>query len=357
MATKELGYVELEWTCPRCKTRNPGTQTTCGGCGAPQPADVKFETPVGGELLKDQEKIERAQSGPDIQCAYCGARNPATAKTCHQCGADLKEGKTREAGQVLGAFQSGPTPQVKCGTCGTLNAAAALVCSNCGAPLPKPQAVVAPAPVAASSGCGSWLVWGVVGLVLAAILLFVVLSLRTSETVGTVQSTRWVRTIPVEGLVPVEYQDWQDELPQAARVLSCQQEVRSVQDSPAANAVEVCGTPYTVDTGTGVGSVRQDCQYEIYDDRCSYTVDEWRDVDVIESSGAGFSPAWPVAALQPRQRFGDGTQRLQCMLNSDGQTFTYEAQSFDEYLQCQPGSRWRLHVNGLGALTAAEPAP
>jgi RHS repeat-associated protein len=31
MTTKELGFVELEWTCPRCKTRNPGTQTTCSG--------------------------------------------------------------------------------------------------------------------------------------------------------------------------------------------------------------------------------------------------------------------------------------------------------------------------------------
>src|SRR5215216_4444419 len=114
MATKELGYVELEWTCPRCQTRNPGTQTTCGGCGAPQPADVKFEAPVGGELLKDQEKIQRAKSGPDIQCAFCGTRNPADAKVCRQCGADLTQGKTREAGQVVGAFHSGPAPQVAC---------------------------------------------------------------------------------------------------------------------------------------------------------------------------------------------------------------------------------------------------
>jgi ribosomal protein L40E len=354
MATKELGYVELEWTCPRCNTRNPGTQTTCSGCGAPQPADVKFEAPVGGELLKDKEKIGRAKSGPDIQCAYCGARNPATAKTCHQCGADLTEGKAREAGQVVGAFQSGSAPQVKCSTCGTLNAAGALVCRNCGASLPRPQPVAVPAPAAASAGGSRW-IWVVVGLVVAGIVLFAFLSLRTKETVGTVQATRWVRTIPLQALVPVEHQDWQDELPQDARVLSCQQEVRRVQDSPAANAVEVCGTPYTVDTGTGIGQVRQDCQYEVYDDRCSYTVDEWRVVDMLESSGTDFSPAWPTAALQPRQRLGQGTERLQCVLNSDGQSFTYEPRSFDEYLQCQPGSRWRLHVNGLGALTAAEP--
>jgi hypothetical protein len=66
MTQKELGYVELEWTCPRCNTRNPGTQTTCGNCSAPQPEDVMFEVPVRGELLKDKEKIEHAKSGPDI---------------------------------------------------------------------------------------------------------------------------------------------------------------------------------------------------------------------------------------------------------------------------------------------------
>ena len=44
MARKDLGFVELEWTCPNCKTRNPGLTKTCQSCGSPQPADVEFQS-------------------------------------------------------------------------------------------------------------------------------------------------------------------------------------------------------------------------------------------------------------------------------------------------------------------------
>jgi hypothetical protein len=29
MAEKELGYVELEWRCPSCGNRNPGSAKKC----------------------------------------------------------------------------------------------------------------------------------------------------------------------------------------------------------------------------------------------------------------------------------------------------------------------------------------
>ena len=89
MAQKEVGFVELEWTCPVCKTRNPGTQKTCSGCGNAQPENVAFETAVGAELLTDEQKIARAKTGPDIQCGLCCARNTAYAQMCSQCGGDL----------------------------------------------------------------------------------------------------------------------------------------------------------------------------------------------------------------------------------------------------------------------------
>lgn len=357
MATKELGYVELEWRCPRCRTRNPGTQTTCSGCGAPQPENVQFEAPAGGALVEDREKIARAQSGPDIQCAYCGTRNLATAEVCKQCGADLKQGKAREAGGIVGAFHSRPAPEVNCTTCGTANPATALVCQNCGAPLPRPEATAAapaPLPAPARRGGNSWWVWAVIALAVGALVWFGALTLRTTELTGTVQDARWVRTIPVEALAPVERSAWRNELPAGVEPLSCRAEVRSVRDSPAPNAREVCGTPYTVDTGTGMGRVVQDCRYEVYDDRCTYTSEEWRVVNVLEHSGAGFEPEWPVFAPEPRQRLGAGRERFQCIIRSDERTFTYEPRTFEQYLQCQPGSQWELEVNGFGALTAAQ---
>jgi ribosomal protein L40E len=112
MQKKELGYVELEWTCPTCKVRNPGTATICRGCGTAQPAGVKFEAPSATELVTDQAKIERAKAGPDIQCGFCNARNRADAKVCVQCGADLTAGKQREAGAATQKIRP-PTPSAK----------------------------------------------------------------------------------------------------------------------------------------------------------------------------------------------------------------------------------------------------
>ena len=92
----------------------------------------------------------------------------------------------------------------------------------------------------------------------------------------------------VEALTPVEVQDWQDELPNDADIVSCRQELRRTQSNPAPGGVEVCGTPYTVDTGTGVGEVVQDCVYEIYDELCTYTELQWRDFDLITLTGDDF---------------------------------------------------------------------
>jgi hypothetical protein len=111
-----------------------------------------------------------------------------------------------------------------------------------------------------------------------------------------------------------------------------------------------------VDTGTGLGRVVQDCQYEVYEDMCTFTINEWRVVDVIETSGAGFSPEWPVASLQPRQRLGAGSERYQCVLAADDRWYTYEPATFDEYQQCRPGSAWQLEVNSFGALMSIQPA-
>ena len=118
MTQKELGYVELEWTCPVCKTRNPGTQSTCSGCGAAQPENVVFEAPVQADLTEDKAKVERAKAGPDIHCAFCGARNASTAKVCRQCGADLTQGKARESGSVVGAYAANMGAMVRCASCG-----------------------------------------------------------------------------------------------------------------------------------------------------------------------------------------------------------------------------------------------
>src|SRR5215211_5611397 len=147
---RTIGYIQNEWTCPNCGTRNQGGSKTCENCGAPQPENVQFELPSQQKFVTDEKSIQAAQSGADIHCPFCGTRNPATAKTCSQCGGDLIEGKARESGRLMQT----PPPQlktIKCDNCGTDNPSSNTVCSNCGSPLPK----IAPLPLAPQATAGT----------------------------------------------------------------------------------------------------------------------------------------------------------------------------------------------------------
>ena len=137
MARRESkGFVELEWVCPNCDSRNKGSKKTCENCGAPQPDNVKFQRAADEKIVTDEKSVEAAKAGADIHCGFCGTRNPGNAVTCSQCGGDLKEGKARQAGQILQAAP--PAPKVvTCTNCGTENPSNERVCVKCGSPLPR----------------------------------------------------------------------------------------------------------------------------------------------------------------------------------------------------------------------------
>lgn len=357
MSQKELGYVELEWTCPVCKTRNSGTQNTCSGCGAAQPDNVQFETPVAAALAEDQEKIARAKAGPDKHCAFCGARNASTAKTCKQCGADLTEGKARDTGKVVGAYAADTGAVVKCASCGMDNPATARQCVRCGAPLGKEPVAPAAAPVpvpAGGMGKGVW-IFAAIGLVVVLGLGWLVFAMfQTNETVGKAVDARWERSIAIMGQVPVRASAWRDEAPANAADLSCRSEVRSTSDSPQPGAREVCGTPYTVDTGTGMGKVVQDCVYEVYDDYCTYTTLQWGIVNTVVQRGSGLSAAWPSTNLRAGEELGQRSEKYVCVVTANDQEYSFDLRS-NEFELCQPGSQWTLEVNALGGVVAAQP--
>jgi len=357
MTQKELGYVELEWTCPVCKTRNPGTQSSCSGCGAAQPGNVVFETPVQADLSEDQEKVARAKAGPDIHCAFCNARNPSTAKVCRQCGADLTQGKARASGAVVGAYTPNTGAVVRCASCSMENAAAARQCARCGAPLGR-DVVAAPAaapqPTPAPGSRMGMILFAVLAVLVVAGAIWLLTSLfRSSDTVASVVDARWERSIAIMGPVSVRANGWRDEVPAGAAQLSCRPEVRSTSDSPQPGAREVCGTPYTLDTGTGMGRVVQDCQYEVFDDYCSYMTTQWGVVDTVMSRGVGLTPQWPGTTLASGQELGQRTERYVCVVAVDGKQYDFTLNTADAYAQCEPGSQWSISINGLGGVVEA----
>jgi hypothetical protein len=200
----------------------------------------------------------------------------------------------------------------------------------------------------------------VVYIIGAAVILLVILGVfltrPSSEINAIVDDVSWTRSIAIEGLAPVTYENWLDEIPSDARVGACTQKVHHTQDQPAPNSAEVCGTPYTVDTGSGYGEVVQDCQYQVYADWCEYQVQEWQRVDVVSLSGNDLNPRWPVPQLGASQREGGGEERYEVVFDVDGGRYSYSTGNPAEFAQFEPGSRWTLKVNQLNAVVSVEPA-
>jgi hypothetical protein len=120
--------------------------------------------------------------------------------------------------------------------------------------------------------------------------------------------------------------------------------------------VEICGTPYTVDTGGGSGEVVQDCQYEVYDEWCSYSALDWQIVDTATVSGMDLSPFWPEVALGEGEEYGEGEEQYQVVFATEDGLIRYEPGDASEFAQFEVGSLWLLDVNALGAILGIEPA-
>jgi len=347
---RTLGYVENEWTCPNCGGRNKGSVKACDNCGAPQPEDVQFELPSEQKLVKDQAAINAAKTGADIHCGFCGTRNPATAKACSQCGADLTEGKAREAGRIMHAPPSQPKI-VKCNNCGTENPGSNSTCSNCGAALPKVQAAQTAAPKsaaptakpAAKKKINPLLIGAILGVIAVCCIGVYFIFGRTASTVdGTVTSVYWQTNVPVQEVQAVDHSNERGSPPSDAYNVSCHDESKDVCEQK------------TVDKGNGYSEVVEECHTETTQ-YCSYTVDEWTTIQTYTLEGNDLQPVYDSPNLSSDQRIGDETEELRVTFSTSDGTETYSPGSVSEFQQFSVGSTWKLNMNLVGGVVGVEP--
>jgi membrane protease subunit (stomatin/prohibitin family) len=351
---RTIGYIQNEWTCPNCGTRNKGGTKTCENCGAPQPENVQFELPAEQKLVTDEEQIKAAQAGADIHCPFCGTRNPATAKTCSQCGGDLTGGKAREAGRIMQAPPASPKV-IKCSNCGTENPSGNAVCSNCGSPLPKAAPVQAMVPNAAPSASfpknivtskkSNWLV---IGAILAAfavccVVIGAIFVFPTKSVQATVTDVHWETSVPVQEIRAVNYNNERGSPPSGAYDVSCRNESH-----------DVCQQK-TVDKGNGYSEVVEECRTET-EQYCSYTVDEWTTIQTYTTAGNNLQPVYENPSIASGQRLGSESQTFTVTFSTaNGEQKTYSPDNVSEFQQFQVGSTWTLKMNALGGITSVSP--
>lgn len=348
---RTLGYIQNEWTCPNCSTRNKGGVKTCENCGAPQPENVQFELPSEQEFVKDEASVKAAQGGADIHCGFCGTRNPATATTCSQCGGDLKEGKARQAGQVMQAPAVQPKI-VKCDNCGTDNPSSNAICSKCGSPLPKAAAasgVIAQANMAANPvkpAAPKKTNWLLIGGILAAVAICCVviigLFLPSKSVAAKVVDVHWQTSVPVQEIRAVDYSNESGNPPSDAYNVSCRDESK-----------EVCEDK-TIDKGNGYSEVVEECHDETTQ-YCSYTVDEWTTIQTYTLDGNDLRPIYESPNVSSDQRLGDKSEELTVTFSTKDGEETYPAKTVSEFQQFTIGSTWTLKMNALGNVVSVEP--
>lgn len=349
---RTLGYIENEWTCPNCNSRNKGSVRTCENCGAPQPENVKFELPSEQKFVEDDAALREAKAGADIHCGFCGTRNPATATTCSQCGADLKEGKARQAGRIM---QAPPPPPkvIKCANCDTENPGTNTTCSNCGAALPRitqtpqgqsaarsPMSGAKPAPKKKTN----WLlIGGVLGLLaICCVAIGALFLIPTLSVQGTVTAVHWQTNVPLQEIRAVDYSNERGSPPSDAYNVSCHDESR-----------EVCEQK-TIDKGNGFSEVVEECHTES-EQYCSYTRDEWTTIQTYTLEGNDVYPEYASPNYSSDQRLGDASEELTVTFSTENGLKTYSPGTVTEFQKFSIGSTWTLKLNALGGIVSVEP--
>jgi hypothetical protein len=251
-----------------------------------------------------------------VPCPRCGAENPDTARQCSQCGSSL----VKEEEQVQPSKQRKDREPAKKRNPLVVAAIAAFLIVVCG---------------------------------IVAVL--ILLSMRTEAVIGTVQDVEWQRVVFVERLMPAEYQDWIDEIPAEAELGSCEEKIRTTSAEPKPNSVEVCGTPYTVDKGDGYGEVVQDCEYQVYEDYCTYSLMEWQSVNEVVLTGGDYEPVWPSPTLTEDERLSSRQNETYTIVYATGdEVYVYTTTDLDLFQSSKIGSEWELNINTFGSIVSVE---
>lgn len=359
-----------DWNCSFCGGDNPGENPFCGGCGAAREGMASRQV--------RETRFSPAGNGPAVLPGPGSPASPGLPPVPVILppvpGQNLPGPET-----AIGAVAA---PPVTAGGARSLSAPATPGPVPPAGPIP-PAGSVKPARV--KKGC-------CLGAAVAAVLLLVLgfCLFRSRPADLTVKGFAWERTVEVENLRTVTDKAWEGELPAGARVKSQQREIHhhnKVQTGSrtATRTVthqEKVGTERvkvgTRDLGNGYFEdiyedrpVYEDREREetyqepvyredpVYRTRFTYEIDRWEVSRTEKASGADHQARWPGVPDGPKVRPGKRTEKYRVFFTGGkGKSYTYETKTEAEWLQFQPGKRYKAEVNPFGeAVRKISPTP
>lgn len=331
---EQLGTYEMVWDCPFCGTQNIPAKTHqfCPNCGASQkPENRRFPSDADKKAVADH-----IFKGVSLICNNCSTVNDGDAKFCRQCGAPLEN--ARPAGTIADEVRAEDA---------TFAAQTAGVRPS-SQPVAVPQERRGP----------NWLIIGVVGvIVLAVIGVIVALTWRRESSVA-ITGHSWERTITIQQFSAISDQAWCDQMPNDAYSVTSRREQRDTRQVPDGEDCSV----RRVDNGDGTFSERRECttRYRdepIYDDRCYYSVNRWVDARQIDASGESLTdaPRWPLlqlasctatARLGCEREGGRDEEYIISFENADGNVYTCAVPE-DLWQSADENTQWNVQIGVL----------
>jgi len=296
--TESQGFYEMLWDCDYCSAKGllAKSQRHCPECGGKQNPDKRYFPKEGEERRVDGHKYE----GADRACGACGAPQSALAKNCTSCGAPL-DGTAEVKGVATPVAPVAP---------------------------PKPTRRWIPILVIAVIGLGIFGIW------------YRFIRKRT-ETM-TVAAHRWERVIPVEEYGDFSEQAWREQVPGAARLVTCHKKQRSthrIEDG------EECHEEKQ-DKKDGTFEVVKKCRPKyrdepVEDDWCSFRIQHWKELPTgaARSSGTGLSPTSPTGLPPANAQPVLGARRA----GTQRETLTLD---FGKQSCAVPEATWRKYKDG-----------
>ena len=289
---------EMMWDCGACGTPKllAKSHKHCPTCGSPQDPSWRYFPPEDEKVAVEDHVF----MGKDKVCAACSTPNAAQAKFCAGCGCDLddaKEAQTR-SDQLAEEGQSFAQD----------DADAAAAEAKARRKAEREAKMAAQAPPGYSSGSEEpkskkGLILGALGgtaFVLFLICVGVFFFWKKDATLVNTGHT-WERTIQIEQMKTVSESALDDEVPRAAKQVSCKKQKRSTKKVADG---QTCKTRRK-DNGDGTYSEKEECKTKyreepVYGQKCSYKIDKWVNSRVAKASGKGLSkqPYWPKTNLK-----------------------------------------------------------